>query len=120
MLFQSGSVLFSHIQVDSYKKRLHATQKVYDSVLKSWKSLEKNTSNTEEVMKEATRKLHIRLNEAAIELEAAKEEIAVKVAQVKQYQKQVEAYKQQLEKVWVQMYMYAWDVEAVEKMSLKL
>ena len=29
------------------------------------------------------------------ELEAAKEEIAVKVAQVKQYQKQVEAYKQQ-------------------------
>ena len=28
------------------------------------------------------------------ELEAAKEEIAVKVAQVKQYQKQVEAYKQ--------------------------
>ena len=27
------------------------------------------------------------------ELEAAKEEIAVKVAQVKQYQKQVEAYK---------------------------
>ena len=29
-----------------------------------------------------------------LELEAAKEEIAVKVAQVKQYQKQVEAYKQ--------------------------
>ena len=28
------------------------------------------------------------------ELEAAKEEVAVKVAQVKQYQKQVEAYKQ--------------------------
>ena len=31
------------------------------------------------------------------ELNAAKEEIAVKVAQVKQYQKQVEAYKQQME-----------------------
>ena len=30
------------------------------------------------------------------ELEAAKEEVAVKVAQVKQYQKQVEAYKQQV------------------------
>ena len=30
------------------------------------------------------------------DLEAAKEEIAVKVAQVKQYQKQVEAYKQQV------------------------
>ena len=33
------------------------------------------------------------------ELEAAKEEIAVKVAQVKQYQKQVEAYKQQVQVV---------------------
>ena len=33
------------------------------------------------------------------ELEAAKEEIAVKVAQVKQYQKQVEAYKQQVSRV---------------------
>ena len=32
----------------------------------------------------------------AMELVAAKEEIAVKVAQVKQYQKQVEAYKQQV------------------------
>ena len=33
------------------------------------------------------------------QLNEAKEEIAVKVAQVKQYQKQVEAYKQQLEQV---------------------
>ena len=33
------------------------------------------------------------------ELSEAQEEIAVKVAQVKQYQKQVEAYKQQLEQV---------------------
>ena len=106
MLFQSGSVLFSHIQVDSYKKRLHATRKEYDSALKSWKSLENNISTTEEVMKEATRKLHIRLNEAAMELEAAKEEIAVKVAQVKQYQKQVEAYKQQLEQVHIHWCMY--------------
>jgi chromosome segregation ATPase len=32
----------------------------------------------------------------AMDLVAAKEEIAVKVAQVKQYQKQVEAYKQQV------------------------
>ena len=33
------------------------------------------------------------------QLNEAKEEIAVKVAQVKQYQKQLEAYKQQLEQV---------------------
>ena len=41
------------------------------------------------------------LRQATDELNRAKEEIAVEVAQVKQYQKQVEAYKQQLEKVHV-------------------
>ena len=40
------------------------------------------------------------------ELEAAKEEIAVKVAQVKQYQKQVEAYKQQVLYMIIYMYTY--------------
>ena len=42
-----------------------------------------------------------KLQQVTADLEAAKEEIAVKVAQVKQYQKQVEAYKQQLERVHV-------------------
>eukprot|EP00731_Ephydatia_muelleri_P005146 Em0002g1322a len=41
------------------------------------------------------RALHDHLKVVAAELEAAKEEVAVKVAQVKQYQKQVEAYKKQ-------------------------
>ena len=43
--------------------------------------------------------LHTELMGTRKELNDAKEEIAVKVAQVKQYQKQVEAYKQQLEQV---------------------
>ena len=42
------------------------------------------------------RALHDHLKVVAAELEAAKEEVAVKVAQVKQYQKQVEAYKKQV------------------------
>ena len=40
------------------------------------------------------RALQNHLNAVTAELDEAKEEIAVKVAQVKQYQKQVEAYKQ--------------------------
>ena len=43
--------------------------------------------------------LHTELMGTRKELSDAKEEIAVKVAQVKQYQKQVEAYKHQLEQV---------------------
>ena len=42
------------------------------------------------------KKMHTHLETVTAELEAAKEEIAVKVAQVKQYQKQVEAYIQQV------------------------
>ena len=38
--------------------------------------------------------LNSELKAKMLELEASNEEIAVKVAQVKQYQKQVEAYKQ--------------------------
>ena len=44
-------------------------------------------------------KMHSDLMGTRKELSEAQEEIAVKVAQVKQYQKQVEAYKQQLEQV---------------------
>ena len=40
--------------------------------------------------------MQLQTKRLSAELEAAKEEIAVKVAQVKQYQKQVEAYKQQV------------------------
>ena len=43
--------------------------------------------------------LHTELMGTRKELSDAKEEIAVKVAQVKQYQNQVEAYKHQLEQV---------------------
>ena len=45
------------------------------------------------------------LRQTTDELNRAKEEIAVKVAQVKQYQKQVEAYKQQVEQVHIQLSM---------------
>ena len=62
---------------------------------RGYNSLEKNASSTEEVLTIMMKKHHVH----CLELEAAKEEIAVKVAQVKQYQKQVEAYKQQLEQV---------------------
>eukprot|EP00731_Ephydatia_muelleri_P005141 Em0002g1317a len=64
-------------------------------------SFEHYASSTEAVLQEAVRKLYTHLDATTIELEAAKEEIAVKVAQVKQYQKQVEAYKQQLDQLSV-------------------
>ena len=45
---------------------------------------------------ETAKKMCTHLDTVTADLEAAKEEIAVKVAQVKQYQKQVEAYKQHM------------------------
>ena len=51
--------------------------------------VEENLNAMETIMQSQLKDLNGQLNEA-------KEEIAVKVAQVKQYQKQVEAYKQQV------------------------
>ena len=50
----------------------------------------------EDLMGLQMKEMYTHLDKVTAELEAAKEEIAVKVAQVKQYQKQVEAYKQQV------------------------
>ena len=63
---------------------------------RSLQQLESDSSSTEELLREVISKLQKRLDQTSLELEAAKEEIAVKVAQVKQYQKQVEAYKKKV------------------------
>ncbi|KAL5505660.1 hypothetical protein EMCRGX_G007126 [Ephydatia muelleri] len=80
-------------QLDTCKQHLKTSSKQYASAKRGYNSLEKNASSTEEVLAIMMKKHHVHW----LELEAAKEEIAVKVAQVKQYQKQVEAYKLQLE-----------------------
>ena len=60
--------------------------------LSIWQILSLHTMITDR--DQEMRALRDHLNAVTAELEAAKEEVAVKVAQVKQYQKQVEAYKQ--------------------------
>ena len=83
-------------QVDDYKQQLHICLKECTAAKRSLQQLESDSSSTEEVLKEVISKLQKHLDQTSLELEAAKEEIAVKVAQVKQYQKQVEAYKQKV------------------------
>ena len=73
-----------------------------------------NLCAMEELMELQMKKMHTHLDTVTAELEAAKEEIAVKVAQVKQYQKQVEAYKQQVLHVHIQ-YMYNMYTTSVHK-----
>ena len=82
--------------MDDYKQQLHIRLKESTAAKRSLQQLESDSSSTEEVLKEVISKLQKRLYQTSFELEAAKEEIAVKVAQVKQYQKQVEAYKQKV------------------------
>ena len=84
------------IQVDDYEQQLPIRQKESSVAKRSLQQLESDSSFTEDVLKDVISKLQKRLDQTSLELEAAKEEIAVKVAQVKQYQKQVEANKQQV------------------------
>eukprot|EP00731_Ephydatia_muelleri_P005143 Em0002g1319a len=56
--------------------------------------VKKHLTDTEYCMQVQAKALNSELKAKMLELEASNEEIAVKVAQVKQYQKQVEAYKQ--------------------------
>ena len=58
-------------------------------VTKQLSSVKANCDAMETIMQRQLKDLNIQLHEA-------KEEMSVKVAQVKQYQKQVEAYKQQV------------------------
>ena len=72
--------------------QLRGFEDVQSSKQKELDLLKANLEAMENIVKKQFKSLSIQLAEA-------QEEIAVKVAQVKQYQKQVEAYKQQLEQV---------------------
>ena len=79
---------------DDYIAQLLCKERELANVKLECQSVNGKLATIEEAMMQNKKLLNLELCKVQEELEAAKEEIAVKVAQVKQYQKQVEAYKQ--------------------------
>ena len=79
---------------DDYRAQLLCKERELANVKSEYQSVNGKLVSIEETMMHNKKLQTSELRKVQEELEAAKEEIAVKVAQVKQYQKQVEAYKQ--------------------------
>eukprot|EP00731_Ephydatia_muelleri_P005068 Em0002g1244a len=79
---------------DDYRAQLLCKERELANVKSEYQSVNGKLVSIEEAMMHNTKLQTSELRKVQEELETAKEEIAVKVAQVKQYQKQVEAYKQ--------------------------
>ena len=79
---------------DDYRAQLLCKERELANVKSEYQSVNGKLVSIEEAMIHNKKLQTLELRKVQEELEAAKEEIAVKVAQVKQYQKQVEAYKQ--------------------------
>ncbi|KAL5505727.1 hypothetical protein EMCRGX_G007208 [Ephydatia muelleri] len=79
---------------DDYRAQLLCKERELANVKSECQSVSGKLVSIEEAMMHNMKLQTSKLCKVQEELEAAKEEIAVKVAQVKQYQKQVEAYKQ--------------------------